>query len=70
MTSFGRWLRNERLDRDMTIRQFSTLVQLSTVTICKLEGDKYEPGRYALKKIAEGLKMTYQQVREVVKMFY
>jgi transcriptional regulator with XRE-family HTH domain len=65
--TFGKWMRNERLDRDMTIRQFSQLIQLSTVTICKLEGDKYEPGRYALRKLGEGLGKTYIEMREILK---
>jgi transcriptional regulator with XRE-family HTH domain len=65
--TFGRWLRDTRLDQDMTIRQFAKLVDLSAVTLCKLEGDKYEPGRYALHQLSKGLKKTYQEMREIVR---
>lgn len=65
--TFGKWLKNTRLDYDMSLRQFSQLVGLSTVTLCKLENDRYEPGRNALRKIGEGLRKSYTEMREIVR---
>lgn len=65
--TFGEWLKHTRLDYDMTLREFSEKVNLSVVTLCKLEQDKYEPGRYALHQLASGLGKTYSEMREVLK---
>lgn len=65
--TFGDWLREQRLDRGMTIGQFAEVCRLSYVTLSNIERDKYKAGIYATKQIANALNMHYIDLRNVIK---
>lgn len=64
---FGLWLRDKRLDKGLTMEEFSKLCELSYVTISNIELGKVLPGISATKKIADVLEMEYVDLRLQIK---
>lgn len=64
---FGKWLREQRLDRGMTLLQFSEECGLSYVTLSNIENGKVNAGIRVLKKLAVALDKDYIELRNVVK---
>jgi transcriptional regulator with XRE-family HTH domain len=65
--TFGTYLKDARLDRGMTLEDFSTLSKISKVSLSLYENDKKIPGRYGLLRLAEALKVEYITLREIIK---
>lgn len=65
--TFGDWLREQRIDRGMTINEFAKVCKLSYVTLSNIERSKARAGIYATKQIANALNMHYIDLRNVMK---
>jgi transcriptional regulator with XRE-family HTH domain len=64
---FGLWLREQRLNRALTLEEFASRCDLSYVTISNIELGKVLPGISAIKKIAKMLELEYIDLRALVK---
>jgi len=65
---FGRFVRDKRLDANLSIQQLSEMTKLSRVTLSLIENGHTLGGRLAMNKIANALGLTYLDLREQVKM--
>ena len=65
--TFGDWLREQRIDRGMTINEFAKVCRLSYVTLSNIERSKVKAGIFATKQIANALNMHYIDLRNVIK---
>lgn len=66
-TTFGEWLREQRIDRGMTIEQFAKICSLSYVTLSNIERSRCKAGIFATKQIANALNMQYVDLRNIMK---
>src|SRR5258708_39923514 len=56
--SFGDWLRQRRLELDLTREDFARRVGCSTITLRKLEAEERRPSRQMAERLAEVLNVT------------
>jgi transcriptional regulator with XRE-family HTH domain len=65
--TFGNYLKNARLDRGMTLEDFSTHSGISKVSLSLYENGKKIPGRYGLTRLAKALEVEFITLREIIK---
>src|SRR5450432_3076554 len=56
--SFGDWLRQRRLELDLTREDFARRVGCSTITLRKLEAEERRPSRQMAERLAEVLNVA------------
>jgi transcriptional regulator with XRE-family HTH domain len=64
---FGNWLREQRYDRGLTLKEFAKDLGISYVTLSNVELGKSTPGINALKKISASLDVDYIELRKILK---
>jgi ribosome-binding protein aMBF1 (putative translation factor) len=67
MAKFGDFIREKRLDNNLSILELSKRANLSRVTISLIENGHIKGGRKAIDRIATALGMTYIELRQVMK---
>ena len=65
--TFGTWLREQRYDRGLTLKEFAKDLGISYVTLSNVELGKRTPGINALKKISASLEVDYIDLRKILK---
>lgn len=65
--TFGDWLREQRMDKGLTITNFAKLCKLSYVTISNIERNRTKAGIMATRQIANALNMQYVDLRNIMK---
>lgn len=66
-TKFGNFIREKRLDNNLSILELSKRANLSRVTISLIENGHKTGGRKAIDKLATALGMNYIELRQVMK---
>jgi transcriptional regulator with XRE-family HTH domain len=65
--TFGNFLRRKRLEKEITLRGFAKMMDLSPVYICDVEKDrKPAPSAERLKQIAERLLLGKEEIEEML----
>jgi transcriptional regulator with XRE-family HTH domain len=65
--TFGDYLKNARLDKGMTLDEFSAHAGISKTSLSLYENGKKIPGRYGLIRLSKALEVEYIALREVIK---
>ena len=64
---FANFIKEKRLDMNMSSQEFADHVGLSRVTISNIENANINVGRYALEKLGVGFGKDYDYMRRVYK---
>jgi transcriptional regulator with XRE-family HTH domain len=65
--TFGNFLKRKRLEKEITLRGFAKMMNLSPVYICDVEKDrKPAPSAERLKQIAERLLLSKEDIEEML----
>lgn len=76
MTEFGKWVREKRLDKEITLRKFSTLISMSSYRWSKIERgySKFPyvmgnlPDIFLMKIISEVLELSEEDYKHMEKL--
>jgi transcriptional regulator with XRE-family HTH domain len=61
--TFGETLRKMREDRDMPLRELSSLLEIDQSTLSKIERNERKPGKELIEKISEVFKIKEKELR-------
>ena len=58
-TEFGTYIRNKRLDKNIGLRQFCKILEISPPYLSMIEGKQYIPPEKIIKRIADALELQF-----------
>jgi len=58
-TEFGTYIRNKRLDKNIGLRKFCQILEISPSYLSMIEGKQYIPLEKIIKKIADALELDF-----------